>query len=88
VRRQLPDDWEPFAVPVTFTATLYEPDRSRKRDIVNYAKMVQDVCSRLVYADDHLIDRATWVRGPVDETTPRLEIAVTTLDKSLPRWNT
>lgn len=58
-----------------FSATLYPPDK-RRRDVVNYAKMVQDALTGIAYADDSQLDDVRWTRGTVDKANPRVEIFV------------
>lgn len=69
----------PLEGPVRFVATLYEPDRRTRRDIVNLGKLVQDSLTKVAYLDDSQIDDARWIRGPVDVDRPRLEITITPL---------
>lgn len=67
----------PRGVRLAFRAVVFEPDRSRDRDIVNFAKLVQDALSKLVYWDDSQIDDARWIRSALPEPIrPHLEIAV------------
>lgn len=62
--------------PVAITVTLFEPNRSAKRDLLNYQKLICDAMSGVVYADDSLIDDAHFVRGTPDIDRPRAEITI------------
>lgn len=66
----------PLAGRVRVTATLIEPNASRTRDLSNFAKLVNDVMSGIVYVDDGQIDSLTWQRGVPDIDRPRLLLAV------------
>ena len=79
IRDQLPPDWSPIAVPVAFRLVLIEPNRHRRRDLLNYQKLICDALKGLVYADDSLIDDHHWTRGTPDIDRPRAEITVTTI---------
>lgn len=57
-------------------ATFFEPDASRTRDVTNYAKLLCDMLKGIAYTDDAQIHRATYVRGWVDPTNPRVEVEV------------
>jgi Holliday junction resolvase RusA-like endonuclease len=76
---QLGDGWRAIAVPVRVRLELIEPNRTAKRDILNYQKLVCDAMTGLVYVDDSLIDDAHWKRGAVDIDRPRAEITVSPL---------
>jgi hypothetical protein len=70
--------WQPlFASPVAITVMLFEPNRSAKRDLLNYQKLICDAMTGIVYADDSLIDDAHFTRGAPDIDRPRAEITVT-----------
>lgn len=60
-------------------ARMFEPNRSSRRDIANYAKMVHDALTGIVYEDDSQLDRVTWIRAGVDIDRPRLELTITVL---------
>lgn len=81
VAKQLGPGWVPFGGPCEMSAEVYEPNRSRGRDVANFAKGVQDALNKLVYADDALLDRVTWTRREIDPDNPRCVITVTGLDK-------
>jgi len=66
---------------VTLRAVVYEPNRSRTRDVCNFAKLVQDGLSGECYDDDGQIDDARWIRGPIDKANPRMEITLTQTEK-------
>jgi Holliday junction resolvase RusA-like endonuclease len=76
ITQQLPDGWTPIAVPVAFRLVFIEPNRQRRRDILNYQKLVCDALKGLVYVDDSLIDDHHWTRGIPDIDRPRAEITV------------
>lgn len=71
-------EWWPLyrTQPVAITVTLIEPNRSAKRDLLNYQKLICDAMSGVVYADDSLIDDAHFTRGMPDIDRPRAEITV------------
>lgn len=70
--------WQPlYRDPVAIMVTLIEPNRSAKRDLLNYQKLICDAMSGVVYADDSLIDDAHFTRGTPDIDRPRAEITVT-----------
>lgn len=71
----------PLTARLKMVCRLYEPDR-RVRDIVNYAKMVQDALRGTIYEDDSQVDNAEWVRAGVDKDHPRLEVSVFPLSPS------
>lgn len=71
----------PLAGRISFVATLFEPNASRTRDIVNLAKIVMDSLTAICYVDDGQIDNAQWRRGQVCIDRPRLEISVTEIGK-------
>lgn len=66
----------PLEGPVSILAEFFEPNRSRGRDISNYAKLVHDALSGFAYVDDKQIDEVRWIRGPVCVDAPRLVITV------------
>jgi Holliday junction resolvase RusA-like endonuclease len=66
----------PLSVPVTIVAMLIEPNRSVRRDLANYTKLVHDILSGLAYGDDSQIDDLHWIRDSVDIDQPRLELMV------------
>lgn len=67
----------PLSGRISIEATLYEPNASRTRDVSNYAKLVHDAMSGIVYTDDGQIDDLHWRRGLPDIDRPRLELTVT-----------
>jgi Holliday junction resolvase RusA-like endonuclease len=69
----------PLSVPVRVVATVYEPNRSRTRDVTNFCKLVHDALSGVIYEDDGQIDDARWIRGGIDKKNPRVEITITAL---------
>ena len=70
-------DAPPLDGPLALAATFVEPDRSRRRDIANYAKLSHDALTGLAYHDDSQLDDVRWRRGVVDATRPRLELILT-----------
>lgn len=68
---------DPLKGRLAMLCTLYEPNTSRKRDLLNLSKIVQDIMNDVVYQDDSQLDDVRWVRGAVDADNPRLEITVT-----------
>jgi Holliday junction resolvase RusA-like endonuclease len=69
----------PIAVKLRIEARMFEPNRSKRRDISNYTKLVHDALTGIVYADDSQLDRVLWVRAGVDIDRPRLELEVSVL---------
>lgn len=63
------------------TGVLYEPDRRTRRDPSNYAKLVHDICSKLVYCDDSQLDRSTWERGQPNIDKPGLALTITEVSR-------
>ena len=61
---------------VRVMATLHEPDRLRARDVSNHAKLVHDSLIGAAFDDDSQIDDVHWIRGPVDQSRPRLDIVI------------
>lgn len=57
---------------------LHEPDfrADRQRDVSNYAKMLCDALSTVVWDDDSQIDDARYTRGTTDPARPRVEVRV------------
>lgn len=66
----------PLTGRVRITASLIEPNAHRTRDLSNFAKMVHDALSGIVYLDDGQIDSLTWRRGEPCIDRPRLLVAV------------
>jgi Holliday junction resolvase RusA-like endonuclease len=64
---------------IQVVATLFEPNRSSRRDVSNYEKLVHDALTGLAYVDDSQIDDLRWRRGQTCIDRPRLEISVTEL---------
>ena len=79
-------DRVPFEGPVLLRATMHEPDDSRTRDPVNYAKAVHDSLNKIVYRDDSQITVAWWIRGTVDAQRPGLEVLVAPLTTGNTEW--
>lgn len=67
----------PFKGPVEVVARLWEPDRQRRRDLTNLAKLVQDAMNGIAYTDDSMIDDVRWIRAGVDVDRPRLDLTIT-----------
>jgi len=61
---------------IRITATLYEPDRLRARDVSNHTKLVHDSLIGAAYQDDSQIDDVHWIRGSVDASRPRLDLVI------------
>ena len=59
---------DPLTSAVQLDVTLYEPDR-RRRDVLNYGKLIADCLTGAAYVDDSQIDRAN----------PRAEVVVALL---------
>jgi Holliday junction resolvase RusA-like endonuclease len=76
VRAQLPKPWGIYTGRCTLDAVIHEPNASRTRDLTNWAKIVSDALSGLLYVDDGQLDRSTWIRGAVDPVHPRLVLTV------------
>jgi Holliday junction resolvase RusA-like endonuclease len=72
----------PMTGPLTLVAILYEPNRSRGRDVTNFCKMVHDALEKAAYDNDSQLDDVRWIRGPVDAANPRVEITITSLPAS------
>lgn len=64
--------------PLQLVARCYFPDR-RKRDAINYSKMLGDAMSGIVYEDDSQVHRETWELAGIDRGNARIEITVTPL---------
>lgn len=69
----------PMSGPLVLVATLYEPNRSRARDVTNFCKMVHDALEKAAYENDSQLDDVRWIRGPVDRENPRVELVLTPL---------
>lgn len=69
----------PLQGTLALKAVMYEPNRSRVRDLSNYCKLVHDGLSGEVYDDDGQLDDVQWIRGGVDKDNPRVEITVSPL---------
>jgi Holliday junction resolvase RusA-like endonuclease len=67
---------QPITGRVALVATFHEPDRKRKRDVTNYAKLLCDALSPAAILDDSQIDDARYVRGDVDKTDPRVVVTL------------
>lgn len=63
-----------YTVPVLLDVRLYVPNEQR-RDVLNYAKLIADVLTGIVYRDDSLIHEAHFTRE-IDIDRPRAEITV------------
>lgn len=66
----------PLVGPVVLTVVLHEPDK-RRRDVLNYSKMLCDALSLIAILDDHQIDEAIVTRGERDPYNPRADITLT-----------
>lgn len=64
--------------PLRFEALVWVPD-NRRRDVVNFGKMVLDSLSGIVYADDSQLYDVRWLRAGVDVDAPRADITITPL---------
>ena len=82
IARAAMDGEPPLQGPVKVDAILYEPNRSRDRDILNLGKLLGDSMSKIVYEDDVQIDDAHWIRGYTSAERPRLEVRVSLLTES------
>jgi Holliday junction resolvase RusA-like endonuclease len=69
----------PLVCRVALVATFHEPDRSRKRDVTNYAKLLCDALVGRAIGDDSQIDDARYVRGAIDPKDPRVEVTIQAL---------
>lgn len=69
---------DPLTSAVQLDVTLYEPDR-RRRDVLNYGKLIADALAGAAYVDDSQIDRVTFLRGGIDRANPRAEVIVALL---------
>lgn len=65
-----------FLGDVHLTATVWMPD-NRRRDAGNYRKLLTDVCSGIVYADDSQLTTEIWHRGGIDREHPRIDLTLT-----------
>lgn len=54
-------------------ARMYVPDK-RRRDVLNYSKLVNDSLAHVAYEDDSQLRDVRWVHGGIDREDPRLEI--------------
>lgn len=61
---------------IRVTATVYEPDREKARDISNWEKVTHDSLIGAAFEDDSQIDDVHWIRGPVDTARPRLDLVI------------
>lgn len=64
--------------PVRLDVAIWFPD-ARKRDMLNYSKLISDAISRIVIADDAQIHVAQWTRQGIDRDRPRAELTLTPL---------
>lgn len=68
--RDIWGDAPPDEGALTWHATVYVPDDGARRDIVNFAKCLQDALTGIVYADDSQIVLAVWALGGVRRDHP------------------
>lgn len=68
----------PVKKPLEFVGKVYPPKATRV-DPTNFAKLVQDALSCVVYSDDKWLWRVVWERHPADVDQPRAEITITAL---------
>ena len=73
---------EPFKGAVKFEARVWFPNETRRRDVVNFSKLVNDALKGIAYLDDSQIEDNRWVRAGIDVDAPRAEITVTLLPPS------
>jgi Holliday junction resolvase RusA-like endonuclease len=71
---------QPLTSRVTLVAMFHEPDRKRKRDITNYAKLLCDSLVGAAIADDSQIDDARYIRGAIDPNDPRVVVTLTPVE--------
>lgn len=61
--------------PLALTCIGFPPD-ARVRDVGNLRKLVTDALQGAVYGNDAQLIDERWTLGPIDRSTPRLEITV------------
>jgi hypothetical protein len=66
----------PAEIPLRLEAAVWLPD-NRVHDVVNFAKIVHDGCSTVIYTDDRWLYDARWYRAGVDVDAPRCELTIT-----------
>jgi Holliday junction resolvase RusA-like endonuclease len=52
--------------PCRVTVALREPDRTRRRDLSNFSKLIHDALEKLAYSNDALIDHLEYIRDTAD----------------------
>ena len=66
----------PLEGSVRVSGIFIEPNRSSRRDLSNYMKLVHDILTGLVYVDDSQIDDVHWSRGTPNIDAPRLVLTI------------
>lgn len=65
----------PLDGPVALTVRCHFPDR-RRRDVVNYGKLLGDALSGVCWHDDAQLDDVRFVRDTLDPVRPRLDLTI------------
>lgn len=68
----------PLRKPLRFDGLVFPP-RATRVDCTNFAKLVQDALSCVVYSDDKWLYEVFWKRMPADVDQPRAEVTITEL---------
>ena len=61
--------------PCRIHVTFFPPDR-RRRDVLNYMKVLMDGLEGVVYADDYQVDGAIIQRGAVNKGDPGAHVMI------------
>lgn len=76
IARDLVGEAKPVECPLIFVGYVYRPSQHRN-DATNFAKLVQDALSKVVYDDDTRLFRVTWIKvQEPDVDRPRAEIEI------------
>lgn len=69
-----------FATGVLRARLTFHPPDARKRDVLNYLKVIMDGIEGVVYTDDYQVAITLAVRDAPDRDNPRVEITVEPLE--------
>jgi Holliday junction resolvase RusA-like endonuclease len=70
----------PLREPLSLVGRVFPP-RATRVDPTNFAKLVQDALSCVVYSDDKWLYDVRWVRDVTDVDAPRAEIVIDRADR-------
>jgi Holliday junction resolvase RusA-like endonuclease len=73
----------PLGGELSVVARFWFPDRKR-RDPLNYAKLICDAMSGIVYVDDVQLADSRFIRVGYDKHNPRVELVIEMLDDGEP----